>query len=73
MTLGEAFDEVLAFPALNRFSENGIRIKVIHDEDLVIYSDGDKRKAPREISTDDSVKVVQLECIHANFVLAFSM
>ena len=73
MTLGEAFDEVLAFPALNRFSENGIRIKVIHDEDLVIHSAGDKRKAHMEISTDDSIKVIQLECKHADFVLAFSM
>ena len=64
---------MLGFSALDRLSENGIRIKVIHDEDVVISSAGDKREAPREISTDESVKVVQLECRHADFVFAVSM
>ena len=64
---------MLGFSALDGFIENGIRIKVIHDEDVVISSAGDKRGAPREISTDESFKVVQLECRHTDLVFAVSM
>ena len=64
---------MLGFSALDGFSENGIRIKVIHDEDVVIYFAGDKREAPRDISTDESVKVVQMECRPADFTFAVSM
>ena len=64
---------MLGFSALDGFSENGIRIKVIHDEDVVISSAGDKREAPREISTDESVKAAQLECRHAYFVFLVNM
>ena len=64
---------MLGFTALDGLSENGIRIKVIHDEDVVISSAGDKREAPREISTYESVKVVQLEYRDANFVFVVSM
>ena len=64
---------MLGFSALDGFSNNGIRIKVIHDEYVVIYSAGDKRGAPRDISTYESVKVVHLECRHTNFVFAVSM
>ena len=64
---------MLGFSSLDGFSKNGIIIKVIHDEDVVISSTGDKKGSPRDISTDESVKVVQLECRHANFVSAVSM
>ena len=64
---------MLGFSALDGFSKNGIRIKVIHYEDVVISSAGDKREAPREISTYESAKVVQLECRHADFMFAVSM
>ena len=57
---GEAFNELFGFYALDGFIENGIRIKVIHDEDEVISSAGDKREAQREIITYESVQAFQL-------------
>ena len=64
---------MFGFSAFDGFRDNGIRIKVINDEDLVISSNEDKREAPREISKNESVKVVQLEYRHAEFVFAVSM